>query len=210
MRLLLDEHLPIGLSAELQGHAVDTVSGCGWTGMKNGELLRRMSGQYDVLVTMDRSIEFQQRIPTLPFGIALVRAPSTRTQDLKPLVPSILSALDAVNCRPCRAQPRAPFAEKPRSHRAAFSSIVLPRRRSRRPVITEPARITLDPKVLAGKPVVRGTRLSVEFVIGLMAEGWNEADILANYPGITHEDVIACLVYARDTLSSEKVFPSAA
>jgi uncharacterized protein (DUF433 family) len=77
-------------------------------------------------------------------------------------------------------------------------------------VITEPPRITLDPKVLAGKPVVRGTRLSVEFVIGLMAEGWSEADILANYPGITHEDIFACLAYARDTLSSEKVFPSAA
>ena len=55
-----------------------------------------MSGQYDVLVTMDRSIEFQQRISRLPFGIVLVRAPSTRIQDLKPLVPSILSALDAV------------------------------------------------------------------------------------------------------------------
>jgi len=57
----------------------------------------------------------------------------------------------------------------------------------------------LDPKVLAGKPVIRGTRLSVEFVIGLMAEGWSEADILANYPGITHDDVITCLAYARDT-----------
>jgi uncharacterized protein (DUF433 family) len=77
-------------------------------------------------------------------------------------------------------------------------------------VIAEPARITLDPKVFAGKPVVRGTRPSVEFVIGLMAEGWSEADILANYPGITHEDIIACLAYARDILSSEKVFPSAA
>jgi len=74
----------------------------------------------------------------------------------------------------------------------------------------EQPRITLDPKVLAGKPVIRGTRLSVEFVIGLMADGWSEADILANYPGMTHEDVIACLAYARDTLSSEKVFPSAA
>lgn len=71
-------------------------------------------------------------------------------------------------------------------------------------------RIVLDPSVLAGKAVVRGTRLSVEFVIGLMAEGWNETDILANYPGITHDDVIACLAYARDTLSSEKVYPSAA
>ena len=70
-------------------------------------------------------------------------------------------------------------------------------------------RITLAPDVLAGKPIIRGTRLSVEFVIGLMADGWNEADILENYPGITH-DILACLAYARDTLSSEKVFPGAA
>jgi hypothetical protein len=96
MRLLLDEHLPIGLAAELHGHAVDTVSGRGWTGVKNGELLRRMSGQYDVLVTMDRGLEFQQRISTLPFGIILVRARSNRMEDLKPLAPSILSALDAI------------------------------------------------------------------------------------------------------------------
>ena len=46
MRLLLDEHLPIGLAAEFPGHAVHTVSGRGWTGIKNGELLRRMNGQY--------------------------------------------------------------------------------------------------------------------------------------------------------------------
>jgi uncharacterized protein (DUF433 family) len=74
----------------------------------------------------------------------------------------------------------------------------------------EQPRVILDPKVLAGKPVIRGTRLSVEFVIGLMADGWSEADILANYAGITRDDIIACLAYARDTLSSEKVFPSAA
>jgi uncharacterized protein (DUF433 family) len=74
----------------------------------------------------------------------------------------------------------------------------------------EHPRITLDPKVLVGKPVIRGTRLSVEFVIGLMAEGWSEADILTNYPGLVHEDILACLAYARDTLSSERVFPSAA
>lgn len=71
-------------------------------------------------------------------------------------------------------------------------------------------RIAFAPDVLAGKPVIRGTRLSVEFLIGLMAEGWSEAEILQNYPGLTHDDIIACLAYARDTLSSEKVFPSAA
>jgi uncharacterized protein (DUF433 family) len=71
-------------------------------------------------------------------------------------------------------------------------------------------RIALDPDVLAGKPIIRGTRIAVEFIIGLMAEGWSEADILENYPGVTHEDIVACLGYARDTLSSEKVYPSAA
>ena len=76
--------------------------------------------------------------------------------------------------------------------------------------MSELPRISLSPNVLVGKPVIRGTRLSVEFVIGLMADGWSEADILGNYPGITHDDIRACLAYARDVLSSEKVFPSAA
>jgi uncharacterized protein (DUF433 family) len=67
---------------------------------------------------------------------------------------------------------------------------------------TEHPRIVLDPKVLVGKPVIRGTRLSVEFIIGLLADGWSEADILANYPGVTHGDVLACLAYARDPLNS--------
>jgi uncharacterized protein (DUF433 family) len=71
-------------------------------------------------------------------------------------------------------------------------------------------RITLDPDVLVGKPVIRGTRLSVEFIIGLLADGWSEEDIFLNYPGITHEDIIACLAYARDLLGDEKVFPTAA
>jgi uncharacterized protein (DUF433 family) len=49
----------------------------------------------------------------------------------------------------------------------------------------------------------------VEFVIGLLAGGWNEADILANYPGLTREDILACLAYARDALSTERFYPSA-
>jgi uncharacterized protein (DUF433 family) len=83
-------------------------------------------------------------------------------------------------------------------------------KRSGQSTMTEHPRIALAPDVVAGKPVIRGTRLSVEFMIGLMADGWSEADILGNYPGVTHDDIIACLGYARDTLSSEKVFPSAA
>jgi uncharacterized protein (DUF433 family) len=76
--------------------------------------------------------------------------------------------------------------------------------------MAEHSRIALDPAVLAGKPVIRGTRLSVEFVIGLLADGWAEPDILENYPGLMHQDILACLAYARDALGSEKVFPSAA
>jgi uncharacterized protein (DUF433 family) len=76
--------------------------------------------------------------------------------------------------------------------------------------MAEHPRIALDPAVLAGKPVIRGTRLSVEFVIGLLADGWTETEVLANYPGLTRKDILACLAYARDALGSEKVFPSAA
>jgi uncharacterized protein (DUF433 family) len=76
--------------------------------------------------------------------------------------------------------------------------------------MTDHPRIVLDTAILAGKPIVRGTRLSVDFIIGLLADGWGEADILRNYPGLTHEDIAACLAYARDTLSSEKVYPSVA
>lgn len=76
--------------------------------------------------------------------------------------------------------------------------------------MTEHPRISLSSDVMAGKPVIRGTRLSVEFIIGLLADGWSEADILTQYLDVSHDDVIACLAYARDTLSAEKVYPSAA
>jgi hypothetical protein len=96
MRVLLDEQLPVDLGAKLRAHAVDTVAGRGWAGIKNGELLLRMRGHYDVLVTMDRGIEFQQHIATLPFGIVLVRAPTNRMRDLRLLVPAILAAFLAI------------------------------------------------------------------------------------------------------------------
>ena len=57
-------------------------------------------------------------------------------------------------------------------------------------------RIVLDPAVLAGKPIVKGTRLAVEFLIELMAQDWTEETILRNYPGLSHEDLRACLAYA--------------
>ena len=68
-------------------------------------------------------------------------------------------------------------------------------------------RITLDPKVLVGKPVIKGTRIAVEFVIDLLAQGWPESEILRNYPGLTHEDIVACLKYASNIIHLEKVYP---
>lgn len=66
--------------------------------------------------------------------------------------------------------------------------------------------ITIDPKILVGKPVIKGTRLAVEFVIDLLAQGWSDQEILRNYPGITREDIQACLAYASETLKIEKVY----
>lgn len=96
MRVLLDEQLPLDLAAALEGHSVATVVARGWAGVKNGELLRRMRGEYDALVTMDRGIEFQQNLAELPFGVLLVLAPSNRMVHLQPLVPAILEALPVV------------------------------------------------------------------------------------------------------------------
>ena len=68
-------------------------------------------------------------------------------------------------------------------------------------------RIVIDPEILVGKPVIKGTRLSVEFIIDLLAQGWSEGDILRNYPGLTHANIQACLSYASDILRAEKVYP---
>jgi uncharacterized protein (DUF433 family) len=67
-------------------------------------------------------------------------------------------------------------------------------------------RITADPKVLVGKPVIKGTRLAVEFIIELLANSWSEAQILDNYPGLSHEDIVACLRYANELVKSERVY----
>ena len=68
-------------------------------------------------------------------------------------------------------------------------------------------RIEINPEVLTGKPVVKGTRLAVEFIVDLLAQGWTEGAILENYPGLTREDIHACLRYASATLQAERVYP---
>ena len=68
-------------------------------------------------------------------------------------------------------------------------------------------RIAVDAKVLAGKPVVKGTRIAVEFVIDLLAAGWTQEQILDSYPNLAASDIRACLAYAGELLHSEQVFP---
>ena len=68
----------------------------GWTGSKNGELLRRAQGRFDVLLTMDRNLEHQQNISELELSLILITAHSNRMDHLHPLVPAILQAIESV------------------------------------------------------------------------------------------------------------------
>ncbi len=68
-------------------------------------------------------------------------------------------------------------------------------------------RISVDSKILVGKPVVKGTRIAVELVVDLMAQGWTQEQILDSYPNLTAEDIRACLAYASEVLHSERVYP---
>ena len=69
------------------------------------------------------------------------------------------------------------------------------------------SRIAVSPKVLAGKPVIKGTRIAVEFILELLANGWTVEDILKNYPQLKREDVLAALKYAAEVLKEERVYP---
>ena len=68
-------------------------------------------------------------------------------------------------------------------------------------------RIIIDPAILTGKPVIKGTRLAVEFVLELLAEGWGHEEIQQNYPSLTVEDIQATLHYAAASLKRERVYP---
>jgi len=67
--------------------------------------------------------------------------------------------------------------------------------------------ITSDPEVLLGKPIVKGTRLSAEFILGLFAEGWTENQVLEEYPDLTVEDIRAIFAFATECMREESLFP---
>ena len=70
------------------------------------------------------------------------------------------------------------------------------------------SRIEINPKVMLGKPVIRGTRIPVELILRKLSEGATEADLLAGYPRLTGDDIKAALAYAADSLAHEEIIVS--
>jgi hypothetical protein len=95
-RVLLDENLPKGFVRELPSYEVSTVHDEGWTGITNGDLLRRASERFDVLVTADQNLRYQQNLERAGLGVVVVAARSTRLEDLAPLVPDVTEAIESV------------------------------------------------------------------------------------------------------------------
>jgi Domain of unknown function (DUF5615) len=96
VRVILDECLPRRLGLELSGHTVVTVQQAGMAGMANGELLARIQGSYDAFITIDQNLAAQHAITNLSIGVVVLRAPSNKFDDVKPLVPQILAALSSL------------------------------------------------------------------------------------------------------------------
>ena len=96
MRLLLDESLPKPLADLLVGHRVRTVAQMGWTKLGNGALLRQAAADFDVLLTADQNIEFQQNLKTLPVAVVVLVAASNRLESLEPLVADLLRVLETL------------------------------------------------------------------------------------------------------------------
>lgn len=102
MRILLDESVPGRLGSLLTGHTTITVQRRGWASIKNGKLLALAAGEFDVLLTADKGMEYQQNLATLPVSILIVLARSNRIEDLAAAVPIILSALTELPPRTLR------------------------------------------------------------------------------------------------------------
>ena len=97
MRILVDESLPRQLVPLLVGHDARMVQAEGWSAVQNGELLRRAAAAgYDVFVTPDRKLEYQQHIPRVGVAVVVVRAHTNRIEDLRPLVPALLQVLPSL------------------------------------------------------------------------------------------------------------------
>jgi hypothetical protein len=93
VKLLLDECIDRRLAKDLGGHDVRTVPQMGWAGIKNGALLTLAENEFDVFITVDRNLSFQQNLPKFNIAVLVLHAISNRLTDLKPLAPKILVTL---------------------------------------------------------------------------------------------------------------------
>ncbi len=96
MKILIDECLPRKPKAELPGLDVQTVPEMGWAGKKNGELLRLMTGQFDVFITIDGHLPSQQNLAKLKVALVVLKASNNRLATLQPLMPQVIAVLDGL------------------------------------------------------------------------------------------------------------------
>ncbi len=96
MRVLLDECMDWRFKRELPGHWCRTVEHMGWSGIRNGQLLRLAETEFDVFVTTDHSLRFQQHIKELDIGVIVLESVSNDIEDLKPLAPDVLRSLGRI------------------------------------------------------------------------------------------------------------------
>lgn len=96
MKLLLDECVTRRLKRDLTGHEAKTVAEAGFRGLKNGALLSAASADFDVLITVDRNLPFQQNVGTLQIAVVILMSHGITYPDLKPLVPDLLASLESI------------------------------------------------------------------------------------------------------------------
>ena len=98
MRLLLDECVPRPLKRDLVGHQVSTVPEMGWSSKRNSELLGLVRAhRFDAFLTVDQNVSFQQNLQAAGVAVLVVIARTNRVKELRPLVPTILQALETLN-----------------------------------------------------------------------------------------------------------------
>ena len=95
MKIFLDECIDWRLSHDINGHEVRTARQMGWTSVKNGELLALVAKTFDVFVTVDRNLAFQQHVAAIPVAVVVLRAKSNRLTDLRALLPELMRALNS-------------------------------------------------------------------------------------------------------------------
>jgi hypothetical protein len=102
MKIILDECLPKRLLKHIPGYEVTTVPMAGYAGYKNGKLLSAIEGEFDVFVTIDANLQWQQKLENLEFVVVVVRAVSNRLEDLIPMIPQMVAAIEdgegAIRC----------------------------------------------------------------------------------------------------------------